>query len=93
MSAEVNQFLRLVGDVLKLIGDLSFQIKNGSLQGKHIRRGLPLFMERAAQLLESTTMKVIEVANAVGYENQGKFAKVFAETYGFSPLEFRRLSK
>lgn len=54
---------------------------------------LPLFMERAAQLLESTTMKVIEVANAVGYENQGKFAKVFAETYGFSPLEFRRLSK
>ena len=54
---------------------------------------LPLFMERAAQLLESTTMKVIEVANAVGYENQEKFAKVFAETYGLSPLEFRRLSK
>ena len=50
-------------------------------------------MERAAQLLESTTMKVIEVANAVGYENQGKFAKVFAETYGVPPLEFRRLSK
>ncbi len=50
-------------------------------------------MERAAELLESTTMKVIEVANAVGYENQGKFAKFFAETYGVSPLEFRRLSK
>ena len=40
-----------------------------------------------------TTMKVIKVANAVGYENQGKFAKVFAEAYGVSPLEFRRLSK
>ena len=50
-------------------------------------------MEKAAELLESTTMKVIEVANAVGYENQGKFAKVFAEAYGVSPLEFRRLSK
>mgnify|MGYP002769303009 FL=1 len=50
-------------------------------------------MEKAAELLESTTMKVIEVANAVGYENQGKFAKVFAETYGVPPLEFRRLSK
>ncbi len=50
-------------------------------------------MEKAAELLESTTMKVIEVANAVGYENQGKFAKVFAEIYGVSPLEFRRLSK
>lgn len=50
-------------------------------------------IEKAAELLESTTMKIIEVANAVGYENQGKFAKVFAETYGVSPLEFRRLSK
>ena len=50
-------------------------------------------MEKAAQLLESTGMKVIEVANAVGYENQGKFARVFAQTYGMPPLEFRRLSK
>lgn len=50
-------------------------------------------MEKAAELLESTTMKIIEIANAVGYENQGKFAKVFADQYGVSPLEFRRLSK
>lgn len=50
-------------------------------------------MEKAAELLESSTWKIIEIANAVGYENQGKFAKVFAETYGVSPLEFRRLSK
>ena len=50
-------------------------------------------MEQAAALLESTNLKVIEVANAVGYENQGKFAKVFADTYGVSPLEFRRLSR
>ena len=50
-------------------------------------------MEKAAELLESTNLKVIEVANAVGYENQGKFAKVFADVYGVPPLEFRRLSK
>ena len=50
-------------------------------------------MEKAAELLESTNLKVIEIANTVGYENQGKFAKVFAEVYGVSPLEFRRLSK
>lgn len=50
-------------------------------------------MEKAAELLESTNLKVIEVASAVGYENQGKFAKVFADVYGVSPLEFRRLSK
>ena len=50
-------------------------------------------MEKAAELLEATTLKVIEIANAVGYENQGKFAQVFAETYSVTPLEFRRLSK
>lgn len=50
-------------------------------------------MEKAAELLETTNLKVIEIANAVGYENQGKFARVFAELNGVSPLEFRRLSK
>ena len=50
-------------------------------------------MEKAAELLETTNLKVIEIANTVGYENQGKFARVFAETYGVTPLEFRRLSK
>lgn len=48
-------------------------------------------MEKAAELLKSTSLKVIEIANAVGYENQGKFARVFADTYGMSPLEYRRL--
>lgn len=48
-------------------------------------------MEKAASLLTSTDLKVIEIANSVGYENQGKFAKVFAEMYSASPLEFRRL--
>lgn len=50
-------------------------------------------MEKAAELLESTNLKVVEIAASVGYENQGKFARVFAEEYGVSPLEFRRLSK
>lgn len=50
-------------------------------------------MEKAAELLESTNMKVIDIAIRVGYENQGKFAKVFFDLYGVSPLEFRRLSK
>ncbi|MBS4926742.1 MAG: hypothetical protein KHZ92_12500 [Ruminococcus bicirculans] len=44
-------------------------------------------------MLETTNLKVIEIASVVGYENQGKFAKVFADTYGVSSPEFRRLSK
>lgn len=50
-------------------------------------------MEKAAELLRDTDLKVIEIANSVGYENQGKFAKVFAELYGVSPLEYRRSLK
>ncbi|MCR5666951.1 MAG: AraC family transcriptional regulator [Eubacterium sp.] len=48
-------------------------------------------MEKAAELLRTTDFKVIEVANAVGYENQGKFAKVFAERFGVLPLEYKRM--
>lgn len=50
-------------------------------------------MEKATELLETTNLKVIEIASAVGYENQGKFAKVLADNYGVSSPEFRRLSK
>lgn len=48
-------------------------------------------MEKAAELLKSTNRKVIDIAISVGYENQGKFAKVFADTYGVTPVEFCRL--
>lgn len=50
-------------------------------------------MEQAAGLLADTDLKVIEIAGRVGYENQGKFAKVFADLYGVTPLEYRRLAK
>lgn len=36
-------------------------------------------------------MKIIEIANLVGYENQGKFANAFAKEYGVAPLKYRRL--
>lgn len=49
-------------------------------------------MEKVAELLKTTNMKIIEIANAVGYENQGKFASVYAKEYGATPLEFRRFS-
>lgn len=48
-------------------------------------------MEAAAELLKTTDLKIIEIAGKVGYENQSKFAKVFTETYGMTPLEFRRM--
>ena len=58
---------------------------------------LPYFrnkrLAKAAELLELTNLKVQEIADLVGYENQGKFAGVFAEKYRAAPLEYRRMSR
>lgn len=47
-------------------------------------------MLRAAELLDTTRLSVLEVAGMVGYENQSKFAGAFRRVYGCSPLEYRR---
>ena len=52
-----------------------------------------LRMDKAAKLLEDGTMKVAEIAAAVGYSSQSRFAKAFREIYGIPPLEYRRRAK
>lgn len=37
-------------------------------------------MRRAAELLQSSELRVAEIAAQVGYENQSKFAAVFVRT-------------
>ena len=48
---------------------------------------------RAAELLQDTELRVAEIAAQVGYENQSKFAAVFARQFGCSPLEYRRRAR
>ena len=50
-------------------------------------------MRRAAELLRDTDLRVAEIAEQVGYENQSKFAAVFVKEYGCPPLEYRRMSR
>lgn len=50
-------------------------------------------MRRAAELLRDTELRVAEIAAQVGYENQSKFAAVFARQFGCSPLEYRRRAR
>ena len=50
-------------------------------------------MERAAELLRDTELRVAEIAAQVGYENQSKFAAVFARQFGCPPLEYRRRAR
>lgn len=76
------------------ISESSFKLYiKGILGGSYLSYFRKKRMEKAAGLLKDTQLKVIEIANMVGYENQGKFAKVFAEIYKVTPLEYRRLSK
>lgn len=46
--------------------------------------------EEAARLLRETGLKVGQVAERVGYANQGKFGEVFRRAMGCAPLEYRR---
>lgn len=50
-------------------------------------------MRAAAELLADTKKSVSEIAQQVGYANQGKFAAVFKRQFSMSPLEYRRLKQ
>ena len=47
-------------------------------------------IRHAMQLLRETDDTVAEIAASVGYESQGKFARVFHTVTGVSPVEFRK---
>ncbi len=47
-------------------------------------------MKKAAQMLLETNLSVGEISGIVGYTKQGKFAELFRNHYGYSPLEYRR---
>ncbi|MCD7883507.1 MAG: response regulator [Lachnospiraceae bacterium] len=49
-----------------------------------------LRMEEAKRLLVETDLRVIEISQKVGYENDKHFMKTFKATYGVSPSEFRK---
>ena len=50
-------------------------------------------MEKAAELLETTDKKQVEIAMSVGYATQAKFISAFKNYYRMTPSEYRRLKK
>ena len=50
-------------------------------------------MKAAAEFLEDTSRPIAEIAEQIGYSNQGKFAAVLKKQFGMSPLEYRRAQK
>ena len=48
-----------------------------------------LRMEKAKHLLKEDQLKIIDVANLVGFSNSGYFSTVFKKQFGQTPVEFR----
>jgi len=49
-----------------------------------------LRMEEAKRLLVETDLRVIEISQRVGYENEKHFMKTFKAEYGVSPSVYRK---
>lgn len=47
-------------------------------------------MEKAKELLEKTDLKIVEISQKIGYENEKHFMKTFKLSFGVSPTEYRR---
>lgn len=50
-------------------------------------------IKKAAELLITSDDSITEIALSVGYQNPGKFSKVFKEIMGITPLKFRKREK
>lgn len=46
-------------------------------------------LEQSCRLLRSTNLSIQEIAEQVGYENPLTFSKIFKNTYGYSPRNYR----
>ena len=64
-----------------------FKSVYGASLAAHIKKHR---MERAAELLRETDMSVAEIAAAVGYESQGKFASAFKNQFATLPTAYRK---
>ena len=51
---------------------------------------IDLRLDRAAELLSSTTRPVVAIACDVGYVDCGYFYKLFRKKFGCTPLDYRR---
>ena len=47
-------------------------------------------MGEARRLLEETDMRITDIGEYVGYENEKTFLKVFRQCCGVSPSEYRK---
>ena len=60
--------------------------KSGMTFESHVKK---LRLDKAGILLRTTSMKVANVAEAVGYQNVEHFNRLFKAQYGLTPIQYR----
>lgn len=65
----------------------AFKAVYGTSLAAHIKEHR---MEQAAKLLRETDMRIAEIAQAVGYDSQGKFTAAFKTRFAALPTEYRK---
>lgn len=63
-----------------------FKVDTGLSPGRYLKQ---LRMERARELLETTSMKIKDIRDAVGVGDASHFVREFRKLYGASPTEYR----
>lgn len=66
---------------------LLFKEETGHNFSDHV---ITMRMEKAKDLLRNTKLKIYEIASQTGYQYLPYFSRQFKETYGMTPLEYRR---
>ncbi len=77
-------------DVTTGFRDLSVVLMESALRAI-ARTGQGPLQAEAERLLKESKLKVIEIANLVGFENATHFGRVFRKATGVAPLQYRKL--
>lgn len=99
----VKRFMESVFDPDKPIGNIASYAKESGISENYLSRLIKqhtgrcvgqwidaVRIVRAKRLLASTTTPIIDVASAVGLDDQSYFARFFKNETGMTPTEFRK---
>lgn len=81
----VDQLARIVYLTPSYLSSI-FKKETGQNLSKFIKQ---FRMERAKDMLENTTKKIVSISNEVGYPNVSYFCQSFRECFGVSPQKYR----
>ena len=103
LPSGVSRFLELVFDSERMSGSISYYADKIGISGNYLSRLVKnatgrsvgawvdiARIQRAKRLLSETRLSVIDVASAVGLEDQSYFSRFFKKETGVTPSAFRK---